>query len=324
MNLLDHLPAGLSPEEAIVALAGLAAALVVFAVGYTLVPQRPMAGRARALVRHRDALKQAALAPGRRRKNEAAGNLMQMVVKRLDLMRSRQADTIAMKLAGAGYRSKEAAIAYLFFKATLPLAIAAAAILLLFVVRIVDQSMSVRALIALAAILIGAYAPDILIRNATQKRRHKIRKALPDALDLMVICAEAGLSLDAALTRVARELEHSYPEISDEFALTAVELGFLPDRKTALDNLAARTGLPGIRAMVGTLQQTEKFGTPLAQALRVLAAELRNERMMRAEEKAARLPAVLTVPMIVFILPPLFIVLIGPAILRVIDSLGAM
>ena len=143
---------------------------------------------------------------------------------------------------------------------------------------------------------------------------------MPDALDLLVICAEAGLSLDAALVRVSRELEMTWPELSEEFAITAAELTYLPDRGTAFENLNARTDMASIRGVVNTLLQTAKFGTPLAQSLRVLAAEFREARMTRAEEKAARLPAMLTVPMIVFILPTLFIVVLGPAILSVLDT----
>jgi tight adherence protein C len=140
---------------------------------------------------------------------------------------------------------------------------------------------------------------------------------LPDALDLFVICTEAGLSLDAAVTRVGREIGGSCPELADELGLTAIELGFLPDRRDALLNLARRVAAPQVRGLVNTLVQTEKYGTPLAQSLRVLAAEFRDTRMMKAEEKAARLPAILTVPMIAFILPPLFVVLLGPAIVQV-------
>jgi tight adherence protein C len=164
--------------------------------------------------------------------------------------------------------------------------------------------------------------PEVFVKNAIQKRRKLIQKGLPDTLDLLVICAEAGLALDAALIRVSREMERSAPEVADEFGLTAVELGFLPDRKQALKNLIKRVRLPSIRGVVNTLMQTEKYGTPLSQALRVLAAEYRSERMLKAEEKATKLPALLTVPLIVFIMPTLFIVLLGPAILRAIDGLS--
>ncbi len=146
-------------------------------------------------------------------------------------------------------------------------------------------------------------------------------RGLPDGLDLMVICAEAGLSLDASLNRIAQEIGPSAPELADELALTAVELSFLPERRQALVNLENRSSLPAIRGVVNTLVQTEKYGTPLSQSLRVLSNEFRDTRMLRAEEKAARLPATLTVPMILFILPTLFIVLVGPAMIDVYDNL---
>merc|ERR1711969_9341 len=156
-------------------------------------------------------------------------------------------------------------------------------------------------------------APDIFLKNKIQKRTDAIRKGLPDALDLLVICAEAGLTVDAAFNRVARELGRAYPELGEEFTLTAIELSFLNERKKAFDNLAYRVNLDAVKGVVTTMIQTERYGTPLASALRVLSAEFRNERTMRAEEKAARLPAIMTVPLIMFILPVLFIVILGPA-----------
>jgi tight adherence protein C len=140
----------------------------------------------------------------------------------------------------------------------------------------------------------------------------------------MIICAEAGLTIDAAFGRVSRELGRSYPELADEFALTSIELGFLSDRRIAFENLAARIPLESIRGVVTTMVQTEKYGTPIATALRVLTAEFRNERMMRAEAKAARLPALMTVPMILFTLPPLFIVIMGPGACQIVDSFSTV
>src|SRR3546814_508062 len=167
---------------------------------------------------------------------------------------------------------------------------------------------------AFAVILILSYkAPDLFIDNKVSKRSAAIRKGLPDALDLLVICAEAGLTVDAAFNRVAKELGKAYPELGDEFALTAIELSFLTERRQAFENLANRVKLDALKGVVTTMIQTEKYGTPLASALRVLSAEFRNERMMRAEEKAARLPAIMTVPLILFILPVLFVVILGPA-----------
>ena len=173
----------------------------------------------------------------------------------------------------------------------------------------------------LGSALLGFYAPDIYLQNAAKKRQQAIQKALPDGLDLLVICAEAGLSLDTALNRVADEIGPSSPELAEELGLTAIELNFLPERRQALANLDRRCDMPAMRGVVSTLTQTEKYGTPLSQSLRVLSGEFREQRMLRAEEKAARLPATLTVPMIVFILPTLFVVLAGPAMLDVYDNL---
>ncbi|MGE0109939.1 MAG: type II secretion system F family protein, partial [Bdellovibrionales bacterium] len=159
------------------------------------------------------------------------------------------------------------------------------------------------------------------IKNLSQKREEVLQKAFPDALDLMVICAEAGLSLDSSFDRVSKEMQMSAPELAEELGLTSVELNFLPDRQMALRGLSDRVQLQSVTALTNTLIQTEKYGTPLARSLRVLSGEMRTDRMMRAEEKAARLPAILTVPMILFILPPLFIVLIGPAALKAADAM---
>ena len=172
--------------------------------------------------------------------------------------------------------------------------------------------------------LVGLVAPSVFVRNMSERRRANIRKGLPDALDLLVICTEAGLSLDAGLVRVAREISRTWPELAEEIELTSSELGVLSDRKQALDNLRQRIDLPAVNALCTTLLQTEKFGTPLAQALRVLAGELREERMLRAEERAAKLPAIMTIPLIVFILPSLFVIVMGPAILNIADAFFKM
>lgn len=174
----------------------------------------------------------------------------------------------------------------------------------------------------LLAVLIMFFLPDIWIKHKRKARQMALERSLPDGLDLLVICAEAGLSLDAALKRVADEFANAVPELSEELFLTAIELSFLPNRRQALINLAERVDIADFRGVVATLVQTEKYGTPLAQALRTLSAEFREHRLLAAEEKAARLPAVLTVPMILFILPALFIVLGGPAFLKVAEKFG--
>ena len=325
MTGFELVAAWLAPEGAVSLGAGLAAMAAVAALWQALVARHPMERRVRALSRHRDALKAGRLAPGRSRSRpRAALGVMGRVVDRLDLARGRQARGTGARLAQAGWRSKDALVVYLFFKLSLPLAGGGLVVLPLYALDIWDLPPLAALALALASVLAGAYAPEMFTGNVIAKRRKAIQKGLPDALDLLVICAEAGLTLDAALERVTAEMRRSAPELADEFGLAAVELGFLPERSQALANLAARVDMASIRGMVNTLAQTEKYGTPLARSLRVLASEYRDERMLKAEEKAAKLPATLTLPLVLFILPSLFIVLLGPAILSAIDGLGGL
>jgi tight adherence protein C len=226
---------------------------------------------------------------------------------------------LMLQLAEAGHRGNEAMVALTAGTLVAP---TLAGLLGWVLAPVFLHSEAVPARFALAAIgaLLGLMAPRIWLRNAVIKRRQRLLVQLPLGLDLMVICAEAGLSLDAAMARVGRELKGAAPDMADELAFTAVELGFLPDRGEAFRNLIARAGLEEIRALVAILSQTERYGTPLASALRILADEVREAAMLRAEERAARLPAMLTVPLIVFVLPPLFIVLIGPAVLQLLAA----
>ena len=325
MNFFDYLPAELSPENLIAVVASGVAFATVYAVWNALTARDPLGSRAKALRQHREKLK-AGMTAARRseRRTVVAMGMMRRVIQRFNLMRTQQATKIVDRLAEAGWRSKDALVAFLFMKICLPFAFGAAAAFAIYGIGIIDVPPLFQLLLAMMCVVIGAYMPEVFVKNAIQKRRKVIQKGLPDTLDLLVICAEAGLALDAALTRVSREMERSCPEVADEFSLTAVELGFLPDRKQALKNLIKRVRLPSIRGVVNTLMQTEKYGTPLSQSLRVLAAEYRNERMLKAEEKATKLPALLTIPLIVFIMPTLFIVLLGPAILRAIDGLSSL
>ena len=289
-----------------------------------MIGRDPVAPRIRAINDRMRELKEGITRPrAHRRRREQSIGFMRQVVRRLNLLKTREAEKVQLKLLRAGYRSRDALNVYFFLKLSLPFVLGVAALLALYVAKLGEFSSTGRMLIAMSAVVAGAYAPEIYLRNAVKKRQHLLLKGLPDTLDLLVICAEAGLGLDAALIRVSRELGLSFPELADELHLTSVELSLLPDRRQALENLNKRTDMPGIRGVVNTLFQSEKYGTPLAQSLRVLAAEFRNDRMMKAEAKAARLPAIMTVPMILFILPPLFIVLIGPAAITTADMLRA-
>ena len=323
MNLVSLLPSNWGPADYLTLLVGITAFFTVVAVWNTAVVRDPMRGRIKALAERREAMRAGFVAPQRRERKtqrEKSVGVMRHVVKRMNLMRNQSSQKIVQKMANAGWRSKDAVVIYLFFKLILPIIVGVGAIIVLFGLGAFDLQPLTRIAAAVGAILLAAMAPDLMVKNTITKRQANIRKSLPDALDLLVICAEAGLTIDASLTKVAREMAKSCDEISDEFSLTAVELGFLTNRRQALENLSRRVELPALRGVVTTLIQTERYGTPLSQSLRVLSAEFRNERLMRAEEKAARLPAILTVPLICFILPALFIVLIGPAILKVLDN----
>ena len=322
MNIADLFP-GLGTDDLIIGMAGVSALMATVGAWYGLIDHNPGARRARELAASREQLR-AGLAGVRKRASsrQVSIGLMKQVVGRITVRRSQQADRLARTLAQAGFRNKDAVVAYQFAKIVAPIAFGLTAVLLFYGFGLYALSGPMKVLTCFGALGFGYLLPDIYLKNTTDKRRHSMRKALPDALDLMVICAEAGLSLDATLKRVAEEFGEACAPLADELALTALELGFLPDRRQALRNLDHRTNIPGIRGMVNNLLQADKYGTPIAQALRVLSAEFREERMLKAEEKAARLPAMLTVPMILFILPPLFVVLLGPAILRTIDALS--
>jgi tight adherence protein C len=319
MNVFDYLPEDSPIEEYIVIMAALTALVNAYLVYRVMLVRDPLAPRLKAMKQRRDVLRADLSAPRRRAQRDRSIGVMKDVVDRLNLLKTREAKKASDRLLQAGYRSPDAVTVYFFLKLALPFAFGATSLFAIYVVKLIELDGMLPALVCMGTVVVGAYGPEIYLKNAISKRKALLRKGLPDALDLLVICAEAGQSLDGSLTRVSRELGKSFPDISEEFGLTAIELGLLPERREALENLNRRTDLPGIRGVVNTLVQTEKYGTPLAQSLRVLSAEFRNERMMKAEEKAARLPATMTVPMIIFILPPLFVVLIGPAVVRVID-----
>ncbi len=320
LRIADWLPAGIGSDDAIAGLAALAVLAICVAMWQAIRPKNAFERRLEQIVERKETLRRQALASRNRRQSRRPVGLMREAVTRLDLLRSKHAGDARLMLARAGLRSPDAMVGYLFARLCLPSLFGVAVLANDYMLHLLPAPAEFRFVPALAAVLFGFYAPKIYLRNAAGKRAKQLQLGLPDGLDLMVICAEAGLSLDATLVRVSRELAASWPELAEEFAITAAELTFLPDRRLAFDNLNNRTDSDAIRAVVNTLQQTAKFGTPLAQSLRVLSVESRAARMTRAEEKAARLPALLTVPMIVFILPTLFIVLLGPAAINIMDT----
>ncbi len=308
------------------ALSAVATFAVLVAIYAATTVRDPMARRVKALNERREQLKAGIIASTSKRrksitnKNEAADKV-RSVLSSLKMLQSEQVEKAQKRLMQAGIRSKDLAFVVIFARFVLPLFFGTVVIVGVYLLDWFPAWGAFKRYGLVAGTLLLSYkAPDLYLKNRIQKRTDAIRKGLPDALDLLVICAEAGLTVDAAFNRVARELGKAYPELGDEFALTSIELGFLTDRRSAFENLANRIDLDAIRGVVTTMIQTEKYGTPLASALRVLSAEFRNERMMRAEEKAARLPAIMTVPLILFILPVLFIVILGPAACDISDA----
>ncbi|PIW54172.1 MAG: pilus assembly protein TadC [Sphingomonadales bacterium CG12_big_fil_rev_8_21_14_0_65_65_10] len=309
----------------LVAIAVLAVVLAIYAA---VTVKDPMAKRVAALNARRDELKTGMVTQTAKKRKSLVSkdekvDKVRDTLKSLKVLQKEQVDEVVQKLAQAGIRNKDLAVYVIFARMILPIVLGGSAFLLIYVANYFPDWGGLKRLMAFAAAVGAGYkGPEMFIKNKINKRTDAIRKGLPDALDLLVICAEAGLTVDAAFNRVAKELGRAYPELGDEFALTAIELSFLNERKQAFDNLAYRVDLDAVKGVVTTMVQTERYGTPLASALRVLSAEFRNERMMRAEEKAARLPAIMTIPLIMFILPVLFIVILGPAACSISDTLG--
>jgi tight adherence protein C len=307
-------------------LMAVASIAVLIAIYAAVTVRDPMTKRVKALNERREQLKAGITASTAKkrakliRSTETTDRMRQMLSS-LKVLQEDQIKVAQQKLAQAGIRRKDLAVAVIFSRLVGPIVLGGGVALWLYGMGGLADWTTLKRFGVFAAATIGGYkAADIYLNNLIQKRTDAIRKGLPDALDLLVICAEAGLTVDSAFNRVAKELGRGFPELGDEFALTAIELGFLTERRMAFENLAYRVNLDSVKGVVTTMIQTEKYGTPLASALRVLSAEFRNERMMRAEEKAARLPAIMTVPLILFILPTLFIVILGPAACSIGDA----
>ncbi|MCW2336536.1 tight adherence protein C [Sphingobium sp. B2D3A] len=310
---------GLTAADLGTLLAAMATFAVLVALYAATTVRNPMGRRLRALNDRREQLKAGIIvAPSKRRTKivhqSDTTDWMQRFLSSLKVLQDDQLRDAQKKLAQAGIRSKEYAIAVIFARLVLPIAVGGSAALLIYGLDLWPHWGPLKKFGAFAGALLLSYkAPDLYVGNKVTKRSDAIRKGIPDALDLLVICAEAGLTVDAAFARVARELGSAYPELGEEFQLTSIELSFLTERRMAFENLAERVDVEALKGVVTTMIQTEKYGTPLASALRILSAEFRHERMMRAEEKAARLPAIMTIPLILFILPTLFVVILGPA-----------
>jgi len=242
---------------------------------------------------------------------------MKDIVERYNLRRWLGTDTAKRKLLMAGYRGQGAETAFLFFRLVTPVGALIASLFYLFVLEAVDVSYLMRIAITIGAAFLGIKAPELFLVNAAKKRQTEIRKAWPDALDLTLICVESGMAIENAFRKVSTEIAVSSVVLAEELAVMVAEMSFLPDRRVAYENLVMRTGLEPVKAVATALSQAERYGTPIGQALRVLAQESRDSRMIEAEKKAAALPPKLTVPMILFFLPVLFVVILTPAVIQI-------
>ncbi|AGK56514.1 type II secretion system protein F [Hyphomicrobium denitrificans 1NES1] len=242
-----------------------------------------------------------------------AKGFMQRIVDELKLRERFDNEEIRENLKRAGLRGQANIVTFLFFRVTAPIVIFFLALFYVFFIYNTGHPPLVNVGIALGAGFLGFYLPNVFISNRVQKRQTSIKQAFPDALDMLLICVQSGMSVEAAFGKVSKEVASQSIELAEEMALTTAELSYLQDRRQAYENLAKRTGLPGVKGVTTALIQAERYGTPVGQALRTMAKENREIRQSEAERKAAALPPKLTVPMIVFFLPVLFIVILGPA-----------
>ena len=309
-------------------LIALVVAIAVFVTMFTALPAfsgDPLKARMKSVALERDELRakqrmRLAAESDRRRKGlrEEKSIGMSNIVERLDLKRALVDEGTLNKLRVAGFRGQNPLTKFLFFRLVLPFVGLAIGVVYIFMLgALPEQPLFIKLFVCILLAYAGFYAPVLYVSNRATKRKESIQKAWPDALDLLLICVESGVSVEAAFRRVADEIGSQSVALAEEFVLTNAELSFLQERKQAYENLAARTGLDTVKSVTQALVQAERYGTPVAHALRVLSAESRDMRMNEAEKKAAALPPKLTVPMILFFLPVLFAVILGPAIIQV-------
>jgi tight adherence protein C len=304
-------------------LTAIAAMATVFTVAMPFLANDNLARRMKAVALERNKIRareREKLARGERVVLRSAPKpYMQAIVEKLNLKKHLGQDEARATLMQAGYRGQGPYVAFLFFRMIAPIAMFALALLYIFVIVEFGWPTMIKIAVALAAAWLGMKVPHLFLKNLTKRRQQSIRRAFPDSLDLLLICVESGMSIEVAFRRVSQEIGTQSIPLAEEFTLTTAELSYLQDRRTAYDNLATRTNLDGVKAVCTALVQAERYGTPLGTALRVLAQENRDMRMADAEKKAAGLPPKLTVPMILFFLPVLFVVILGPAFIRVME-----
>jgi tight adherence protein C len=313
----------LKPEGLITLLVGLSAFATILTIAAPLLQGDQMKSRMKSLATERDRLKaahRAALADSSRLRDRAKPGLLTQLVEGLNLRKVFEAEGSRDSLRQAGYRSERHLIYFLAARLITPVVLAV--VFFVYSTQVfgdtVPTSMRFGALVV--GLVAGYYLPNVWIKNKTNRRQQSVKRAWSDALDLLLICVESGMSIETAMQRVSREIGSQSVPLAEELTLTCAELSYLPDRRKAFENLGKRTGLQTVKSVVTSLIQSERYGTPLGQALRVLAQENRDMRMAEAEKKAASLPPKLTVPMILFFLPVIFVVILGPSIILVLAA----
>jgi len=320
--MLDLITSNLSNPRTLAALfAAVAAIATVLTLAMPFLVTDTLSSRMKSVALERDKLRQRErerLARGEKVSlRQSPKQYMQTVVERFNLRKWVGQEEARALLVQAGYRGQAPYIAYLFFRMVVPVAMLVISLFYVFVVIQLDQSPAVKVGLCLAATYFGMYLPNLFVKNKITRRQLSIKRAFPDSLDLLLICVESGMSIEAGFRKVAQEIGTQSVALAEELMLTTAELSYLQDRRQAYENLAKRINLEGVKSVCMALQQAERYGTPMAQTLRVMAQENRDMRMSEAEKKAAALPPKLTVPMILFFLPVLFIVILGPAAIRV-------
>jgi tight adherence protein C len=319
--MTELIEAAMNPQLMVMVLAAVATFATVLTVALPLLQRDRTNQRMKVMAVERDKMRAARLADltkdGGGRLRQAPKGFMQDIVDRFNLRSSFETEEIKAHLKMAGLRGQAPLVTYMFFRLVAPIIVLLAALFYLFVLSDMEHPPIVKFGIAIAAGYAGFYLPNVFIKNLIQRRQTSISQAFPDSLDMLLICVQAGMSIEAAFGKVSKEVSSQSLELAEEFSLTTAELSYLQDRRLAYENLGKRTGLPGIKAVATALIQSERYGTPVGQALRVMAKENREMRMSEAERKAAALPPKLTVPMIIFFLPVLFIVILGPAAMQV-------
>jgi tight adherence protein C len=318
---MDHIINLLFDKSFLVTLfVGILAFATVVTLGVPLLERNGLDDRLKSVARRREELRarhHAALNAKRGSLRIEPSTMMKATLDRFKLGNMLEGENSREKLAQAGYRGQAPLITFMFFRFVMPFLVFGVTLFYLFLIMHLTWSPLQKTGAAFVGALVGFYVPDLFVNNMIQRRQKSIMSAFPDALDLLLICVESGMSIESAFTRVAGEIGTQSAELAEELALTTAELSYLPDRRQAFDNLAKRCGHPGVKSVATALNQAEKYGTPLGQALRVTATENREMRMQEAERKAASLPAKLTVPMIIFFLPCLFVVIMGPAAIQI-------